>query len=321
MTRVLVTGATGFVGAHLCARLAQVPYVVRAALRAPGTPPAGVAEVAVVGDLGTQTDWRSALEGVDTVIHAAARAHRLDDHDPEETYLEVNARGTLTLARAAARAGVRRLVYLSTIKVNGEGRADRPYTEADEAHPGDAYARSKWAGETYLQEVVGTTTLKGVVVRAPLVYGPGVKGNFLQLLRWVHAGRPLPLGGIANARSLVSVWNLCDLLRVAIEHPAAPGGPWLVSDGEDLSTPELTRRIARVMGRPLRLVRVPAPLLRVAGALTGRGAQVRRLCDSLTVDIGATRTRLGWSAPMDVNQALERTARWYLSGAAPGAER
>jgi nucleoside-diphosphate-sugar epimerase len=126
----------------------------------------------------------------------------------------------------------------------------------------------------------------------------------------------VPLGGVANARSLVSVWNLCDLLRVAIEHPTAPGGPWLVSDGEDLSTPELVRRIARAMERPLILPRVPTPLLRLAGALTGRGAQVSRLCDSLTVDMSATRSRLGWSPPMDVNEALERTVRWYLSGGA-----
>jgi nucleoside-diphosphate-sugar epimerase len=313
MTRVLVTGASGFVGANLCACLAEARCLVRAALRTAGTPPAGVAEVAVVGDIGSQTDWRAALDGVDTVIHAAARAHRLANHDPEETYLEVNARGTLTLARAAARAGVQRFIYLSSIKVNGEGRADRPYSAADEAHPSDAYARSKLAGEEYLQEVVEASTLQGVVVRAPLVYGPGVKGNFLQLLRWVHAGRPMPFGGIANARSLVSIWNLCDLLRLVIEHPAAPGGPWLVSDGEDLSTPELVRRIARAMGRPIRLPRVPAPLLRLAGELTGRGAKVRRLCDSLTVDIGATRSRLGWRAPMGVDEALGRTVRWYLS--------
>jgi nucleoside-diphosphate-sugar epimerase len=316
MTRVLVTGATGFVGANLCACLAEARCLVRAALRTPGTPPAGVAEVAVVGDIGSQTDWRAALDGVDTVIHAAARAHRPENRDPEETYLEVNARGTLTLARAAARGGVRRFIYLSSIKVNGEGRVDRPYSAADDAHPGDAYARSKWEGEKHLQEVVEATTLQGVVVRAPLVYGPKVKGNFLQLLHWVCAGRPVPLGGVANARSLVSVWNLCDLLRVAIEHPAAPGGPWLVSDGEDLSTPELVRRIARAMQRPLILPRVPTPLLRLAGGLTGRGAQVRRLCDSLTVDMGATRSRLGWSPPMDVNEALERTVRWYLSGGA-----
>jgi nucleoside-diphosphate-sugar epimerase len=316
MTRVLVTGATGFVGGNLCARLAEAGYVVRAALRAPGTPPTGVAEVVVVGVLGSQTEWRGALDGVDTVIHAAARAHRPGDCGPEETYLEVNARGTLTLARAAASAGVRRFIYLSSIKVNGEGRPDRPYSATDDAHPSDPYARSKWAGERSLREVVEATTLQGVAVRAPLVYGPGVKGNFLQLLRWVHAGRPVPLGGIANARSLVSVWNLCDLLRLAIEHPAAPGEAWLVSDGEDLSTPELVRRIARVMGRPPRLPRVPVPLLRLAAVLTGRGEQLRRLCDSLTVDIGATRSRLGWSPPMDVNEALERTVRWYLSGGA-----
>jgi nucleoside-diphosphate-sugar epimerase len=313
MTRVLLTGATGFVGAHLGAFLADSSCVVRAALRTRGAALPGVAEVAAVGDIGAQTDWRAALDGVDTVIHAAARAHRPAGRDPEEPYLEVNARGTQTLARAAAQAGVRRFIYLSSIKVNGEGRADRPYSAADDAHPSDGYARSKWAGERYLREIAEGSMLQGVVVRAPLVYGPGVKGNFLQLLRWVHAGRPLPLGGIANARSLVSLWNLCDLLRRLIEHPAAPGGPWLVSDGEDLSTPELVRRIARAMGRPIRLPRVPAPLLRLAGELTGRGAQVRRLCDSLTVDIGPTRSRLGWSPPMGVNEALEHTVRWYVS--------
>jgi nucleoside-diphosphate-sugar epimerase len=290
---------------------------VRAALRTGGAPPAGVAESAVVGDIGAQTDWSAALDGIDTVIHAAALAHRLAERDAEETYLEINARGTLALARAAAHAGVRRFIYLSSIKVNGEGRADRAYVVDDEPAPGDAYARSKWAGERYLKEVVAASTLQGVVVRAPLVYGSGVKGNFFQLLRWVDAGRPLPLGAIDNARSLVSVWTLCDLLRLMVEHPAAPGDPWLVSDGEDLSTPELTRRIARGMGRAPNLWRIPPRLLRLAGELLGRGAQVRRLCDSLTVDSSVTRSRLDWSPPLGVDEALERTVRWYLTQGRP----
>src|SRR5271170_2995651 len=218
MRRVLLTGASGFVGRNLSLFLAGSSYVVRAALRRPHMEPVGVAESAVVGDITSQTDWNTALKGIDTVIHAAARVHCVND-TAEEPYFEVNARGTLGLARAAARAGVTRFIYLSSVKVNGEGEPDRPYTTSDEPHPGDAYARSKCLAERYLQDVVKVTAMQGVVVRAPLVYGPGVGGNFLRLLHWVQRGRPVPLGGIDNARSLVSVWNLCDLLRLTMEHP------------------------------------------------------------------------------------------------------
>ena len=318
MKRVLLTGATGFVGRNLCLLLAGAPYVVRAALHSPRTEPAGVAEAAVIGDITSQTDWGAALEGVDTVIHAAARAHRVND-TAEEPYFEVNARGTLCLARAALRAGVTRFIYVSTIKVNGEGEPDRPYSASDEPHPSDAYARSKWLGEKYLYEVVAATAMQGVVLRAPLVYGPEVKGNFLRLLHWVQTGRPVPLGGIDNARSLVSIWNLCDLLRLAMEHPAAAGGTWMVSDGEDLSTPELVRRIAHAMGRRVRLLPIPAPLLRLGGALLGKGAEMRRLCGSLTVDIAPTRERLGWAPPLSIDEALERTVVWYQAPGRPSA--
>jgi nucleoside-diphosphate-sugar epimerase len=316
MKRVLLTGATGFVGRNLCLLLEGAPYVVRAALRGPHTEPAGVAEAAVVGDITSQTDWRAALEGVDIVIHAAARAHRVND-TAEEPYFEVNARGTLCLARAALRAGVTRFIYVSTIKVNGEGEPDRPYAASDEPHPSDAYAKSKWLGEKYLHEVVAPTAMQGVVLRAPLVYGPEVKGNFLRLLHWVQTGRPVPLGGIDNARSLVSIWNLSDLLRLAMEHPAAAGGTWMVSDGEDLSTPELVRRIAHAMGRRVRLLPIPASLLHLGGALLGKGAKVRRLCGSLTMDIEATRKRLGWSPPLSIDEALERTVAWYQAPGRP----
>ena len=189
MKRVLLTGVTGFVGRNLCLLLAGAPYVVRAALRSPRTEPAGVAEAAGRRGyhLADRSSWGAALEGVDTVIHAAARAHRVND-TAEEPYFEVNARGTLCLARAALRAGVTRFIYVSTIKVNGEGEPDRPYTASDEPHPSDAYARSKWLGEKYLYEVVAATAMQGVVLRAPLVYRPGVKGNFLRLLHWVPNG-------------------------------------------------------------------------------------------------------------------------------------
>jgi nucleoside-diphosphate-sugar epimerase len=267
----------------------------------------------VVGDLDAHADWSAALEGVDIVIHAAARAHRPGD-TVVEPYLEVNARATLRLARAAAQAGVSRFVYLSSIKVNGDGRPDRPYSPADEARPGDAYARSKWLGEQYLQEVAAGSTLRGVVVRPPLVYGPGVRGNFLRLLQWVQTGRPIPLGAVHNARSLVSVWNLCDLLTVLVEHAAAGGRTWLVADGEDISTPELVRRIARAMGRPARLLAVPRPLLAAAARLTGLTAEFARLCGSLTVDSTATRAELGWSAPLPLTDGIARTVEWHLAG-------
>jgi len=317
MRRILLTGATGFVGRHLCARLAGAPYTVRAALRLPVAAPAGVAESAAVGSIGAHTDWDSALKDVDVVIHAAARAHRPND-TAVEPYLEVNARGTQHLAAAAARAGVERFIYLSSVKVNGEGRAERPYRADDAPHPEDVYANSKWLGEKYLWEVSRSSSMQPVVVRAPLVYGPEVKGNFLRLLRWVEEARLLPLGAVQNRRSLVSVWTLCDLLMHVVEHPAATHRTWMVSDGEDISTSDLVRRLAQALDRPARLLSIPPPLLRLAGNLLGRGAEVRRLCDSLTVDIAPTRELLGWSPPLSLDEALARTGSWYRSaGRAP----
>ena len=176
----------------------------------------------------------------------------------------------------------------------------------------------KWLGERYLQELAGSSAMRTVVVRAPLVYGPEVKGNFLRLLRWVDEARLLPLGAVQNRRSLVSVWTLCDLLVHLLEHPAAVNRTWMVSDGEDLSAPELVRRLAQALDRPARLLSIPPELLRLAGKLLGRGAEVQRLCDSLTVDIAPTRELLGWSPPLSVDEALARTVSWYrAAGRAP----
>ncbi len=309
--RVLVTGTTGFVGRMLCASLTEAGYRVRAALRTAGKAAAGV-ECVLVGDIGPHTDWESALRGSEFVVHLAARAHVLGGSRQDvQCYFDTNAEGTGRLAREAARLGVRRMVYLSSIKVNGEGRADRGYTSSDAPDPQDAYGSSKWQGECLLAEAAAGSTLENVTVRAPLVYGPGVRANFLRLLHRVDHEGLFPLGSVHNERSLVSVWNLCDLLVRMLRHPAAAGGTWMVSDGDDISTAELVRRLAALLGRRARVVATPLPLLRLVGGLLGRSAEVRRLCGSLKVDIAQTRQQLQWSPPVSLQDALARTVDWY----------
>lgn len=312
LSRVLVTGAGGFVGKTLCPMLAQAGYVVRAAVRTDRPLPVGASENAVVGEIGAGTDWRRALQGVDLVVHLAARAHVSSD-EPEGAAicLETNARGTQRLAIESGRSGVRRLVYLSTVKVNGEGIAGRAYSAEDLPRPCDAYGSSKWQGEEFLAAAAASSGMQAVVVRSPLVYGPGVRANFLRLLHWIDRERWLPFGAIRNQRSLVSVWNLCDLLARLLDHPTGSAQPWMVSDGQDVSTAELVQRIARAMGRRARLFPVPEALLRLAGVLLGKGVETQRLCNSLTVDIAATRQRLGWAPPLSMDEALVRTASWY----------
>jgi nucleoside-diphosphate-sugar epimerase len=314
MSRVLVTGANGFVGSILCPMLAQSGYAVRAATRADRPGPDGARERVVVGDIDGSTAWTAAVSGVDMVIHLAARAHALNDGiEDSRLCLQTNAYGTRRLAEEAARHGIRRFVYLSSVKVNGEETTQRAYSVDDVPHPLDAYGSSKWQAEQFLARTAASTGMQAVVVRSPLVYGPGVRANFRRLLRWVERERWLPLGAIRNQRSLVSVWNLCDLLIRLLEHPAAAGRAWMVSDGQDVSTPELVRRIARAMGRRARLIALPAPLLHLGAGLLGRQAQLRRLCGSLTVDIAPTVEQLGWSPPLSMDESLARTVGWYLS--------
>jgi nucleoside-diphosphate-sugar epimerase len=312
MTRVLVTGASGFVGNILCPMLAQAGYHVRAAVRGGKAAPAAIDEQVTIGEIDGRTDWMEALRDIELVIHLAARAHVLDD--PAEAaalYVETNANGTQRLAAEAARHGVRRFIFLSSVKVNGEESSGHPYRAGDSPDPRDAYARSKWQAEQHLWETVASAAMQAAVVRAPLVYGSGVRANFFRLLRWIDRERPLPLGAVRNRRSLVSAWTLSDLLIRLLDHPAAINHTWMVSDGEDISTPDLVRRIARLMGRRARLLQVPASLLRVAAEMLGKGPEVRRLCGSLTVDIEPTRERLGWSPPMSMDEALARTVSWY----------
>jgi nucleoside-diphosphate-sugar epimerase len=312
--RVLVTGATGFVGRVLCDTLARAGHVVRAAVRQDVGVPDCVSEKIVVGDIKAGTAWGEALAGVDAVVHLAARAHMLHACGSElGLYAEINGHATRGLAIASAQANIGRFIYLSSVKVNGEGTGDRAFTASDAPHPQDPYGDSKWLGEKLLAEVVSQTGMEAVVVRSPLVYGPGVRANFLRLMRWVDEGWLFPFGVVKNTRSLVSVWNLCDFIVLALRSSGAQNRTWMISDGADISTPQLVRLIGYTMNRRVRMAPVPVSLMRMGGALFGRGAEVERLCGSLVVDITPARCELGWSPPLTMTEGLERTVGWYVS--------
>jgi nucleoside-diphosphate-sugar epimerase len=314
MTRVLVTGAAGFVGRQLCEVLSGRGYTVRAALRTDISAPPQAAEQVVVGDINRRTDWDAALHQVQLVVHCAARAHVMGDVSGEsDRYMETNAYGTEQLARASLAAGVRRFVYLSSVKVNGERTSGRPFSCDDEPRPTDPYGVSKWAGESRLAAIAAASSMQTAVVRSPLVYGPRVRANFLRLMALVERRIPLPLASVTNTRSLVSVWNLCDLIERLLRDAILPNAVFMVSDGEDLSTPELLRRMGTALGRPARLLPVPVTALRVAAAIAGRRNEFERLCETLTVDISRTRSELKWTPPVSVDDGLARTARWYIS--------
>jgi len=302
--KVLVTGATGFVGTALCASFAASGYWVVPAVRCKS----GLLHEVVVGNLDASTNWRSALSGCDAVVHLAARVHVLDDtsKNPLALYRETNTDATLNLARQAATAGVKRFVFISTIKVNGEGR-DAPYCESDMPAPEDAYAMSKWEAEQGLQRIAQETGLGIVILRPPLVYGPGVKANFLRLMQMLQKGWPLPLGAICNRRSLLYLGNFVGAIRLCVEHPSAAGQTFLLDDGQPVSTPELIRAVAQAMGRSARLLAVPVKVLGLVGALLGKRAAVARLTGSLFVDSTSMRTRLGWKPPYTMQQGLEAT--------------
>ncbi|MHB1054072.1 MAG: UDP-glucose 4-epimerase family protein [Thiobacillus sp.] len=308
--KVLVTGANGFVGRELGTELLKHGHWVRGTLRQNKGSLVRTDEVeyVAVGAIDAATEWRDALVGCDVVVHLAARVHVMDDKasDPLVEFREVNTEGTLNLARQAAQAGVKRFVFISTIKVNGEGR-DEPYLETDVAAPEDAYAISKWEAEQGLQRIAADTGLEVVILRPPLVYGPGVKANFLRLMRTVERGWPLPLGAIRNRRSLLYLGNFVDAIRLCVEHPAAAGQTFLLDDGEPVSTPELIRAMASAMGRPARLLAVPVGVLGLAGALLGKRAAVSRLTGSLFVDSLAIRSRLAWTPPYTMRQGLDAT--------------
>ena len=303
-------------GRALCPVLLKAGYAVRVALRQAPMPsfPQEI-EPVVVGEIGSNTSWDEALAGIDTVIHLAARVHVMQETAPNAlmAFRQVNTAGTQHLAQQAAVAGVRRLIYLSSIKVNGEETMDVPFTERDTPDPQDAYAVSKWEAEQVLLRVGGETGLEIVIVRLPLVYGPGVGGNFLRLLQWVKRGLPLPLGSLNNRRSLIYLGNLVDVLALCVRHTNAAGKTFLVSDGEDVSTTELIRRVAASLGGAPRLLPFPPGLLRLAGLVIGKSAAVDRLLGSLVVDSSAIRRELSWLPPYSMQQGLVETARWFCS--------
>ncbi len=303
---IAVTGANGFVGAAVVAALARSGRDVRPIGRHPK------AGMVAVGDIGPDTDWSQALQGVTSLVHCAARVHVMKETqaDALAAFRSVNVAGTQRLAEQAAGAGVQRFVFVSSVKVHGEStQPGAPFRATDTPTPLDAYGQSKWEAEQALWAVCRATGMQGVVVRPPLVYGPGVRANMARLMKLVASGLPLPLGGIRNRRSLVALDNLSDLLVSCIDHAAATGRTFLASDGEDLSTPDLIRQMALAMGRSARLIPVPVGLLRLGGQLTGQSAEVARLVDSLQVDLSTTKKVLSWSPPVSVLEGLQRMAR------------
>lgn len=308
--KALVTGANGFVGSALCVRLKSEGLDLNATVRNAD----GSKDRMVVGEIGPDTNWQKALEGVDVVVHLAARVHHMQDNanDSLAAYRAVNTEATLNLARQAASAGAKRLIYLSSIKVNGEGCA-RPYTEADRPMPQGAYAVSKHEAEVGLLSLARESGLEVVILRPPLVYGPRVKANFLSMMRWIYKGVPLPLAGIRNARSLVALDNLVDLIAICLRHPEAANRVFLVGDGEDLSTPELLEKTAAAMGKRTRLFEVPTFMLNLTGRLTGKPEVIQRLLSSLQVDITNARQTLGWAPPVSVDRALQATVEYFLA--------
>jgi nucleoside-diphosphate-sugar epimerase len=305
---ILVTGVSGFVGRAVVKRLVAdgIATNVVAAMRRSDGVYEGVRSVQV-GDMHATTDWSQALKGVKAIVHCAARVHVMQEAstDPLEEYRQVNVKGTLSLALQASRLGVRRFVFVSSIKVNGEATLlNHPFTADDMPAPLDPYGISKLEAEKGLREIEFCTGMEVVIIRSPIVYGYGVKANFASLLIWVARGIPLPLGSIQNLRSMVALDNLVDLLVTCLTHPAASGQTLLVSDGEDVSTSELLRLTGQAMGKTVLLIPIPTSLLKLGATFLGKEAIVKRLCDSLQVDIEKTRRLIGWNPPLTLKQGL-----------------
>jgi UDP-N-acetyl-alpha-D-quinovosamine dehydrogenase len=308
--KVLLTGASGFVGKGCSEALGRAHCVLNAVrVRS------GFQHQVIIPSIDAGTQWAEALVACDIVIHCAARVHVMNESvsDPLQAFREVNVEGTANLARQAAAAGVKRFIFLSSIKVNGEfSGLGAPFTSSDEPAPEDPYGVSKTEAEQALKDICAETGMEYVIIRPPLVYGPSVKANFLSMLKWVARGVPLPLGGIRNnKRSLVYVENLVDLIKVCIEHSAAANQTFLVSDDDDVSTRELLERVAKALGVKSRLLPIPLSWLGFAGKLLGKKDIEQRLSSSLQVDISHTKNTLDWQPRYSMEEGLAKTAAWY----------
>ena len=314
MPEILITGATGFIGKAVVNRLLaekesrRVAVAMRTSVkqRTPRVVPF------VTGDLGPSTDWTIALKGILVVVHCAARVHLNVDksNNPLKESRRVNVEGTLNLARQSAAKGVKRFVFVSSIKVNGDiTKPGEPFTADDDPAPLDAYGVSKMEAEQGLLEIAQQTNMEVVIIRPPLVYGPGAKANFAAMLRWLKSGVPLPFGSIHNQRSLVALDNLVDLISICLSHPSAANEIFLIADGEDVSTSELLRRICKEVGWPIRLFPAPSNWLKIMAAILGRKDLARRLCESLQVDDEKTRRLLNWTPPLSLDEGLKKATK------------
>jgi len=308
--RLLITGATGFIGRNLCKQAVSDGWDVR-----PATRDTEIVGGVKVGDLSVNTDWSVALKNVDIVIHLAARVQIMDDtaNNPLEEYRRINTDATLALAKQAEKSGVKRFIYLSTIKVNGESTLPGfRFKPDDEFIPTEPYALSKYETEQGLLKIARESQMEIVIIRPPLVYGPEVKANFLSMMKWLHKRIPLPFGAIHNKRSFVALDNLVDLILTCIDHPAAVNQVFLVSDGEDLSTTELLNRVSAALDKKPRLLPVNQQLLEFVLVLLGKKEMAKRLFGSLQIDISKTKEMLNWSPPVSVDQQLQKTAQHFL---------
>lgn len=317
MDKVLITGANGFVGRHLCQAMCRAGFSVRGTIWKADIFHADENEVEYVflEDIGPETDWNESLKDVDMVVHLAGRAHMLRENplDPmvRQAYDQVNTLGTIRLAQMAAAADVRKFIFLSSAGVNGKETHHRPFLETDEPRPSSIYALSKLRAEEGLRQMHNQGQFSLVIIRPPLVYGPDVPGNFLRLLRIVDLKVPLPFGRINNKRSIVGINNLVNFIMLCLREPAGSGETFLVSDGEDLSTPELIRRIAAFSGRRQYLLPIPYRILQMIANALGKKEVLEKLCNSFQIDIEKAKNLLKWSPPFSVDEELEQTVKWY----------
>lgn len=317
MKKILVTGASGFLGSALMTQLVDnVEFTPLAALRRDYSQLSAKVKSVVVGDLHASTDWEQALFEVDVVIHTAARVHVMNDSvsNPLTEFRRVNFEGTMALARQAAESNVKRFIFISSIKVNGEMTADEvPFLPNDKFVPDDPYALSKYETEQGLLALAEETGLEVVIIRPPLVYGPGVRANFASMISWVQKGVPLPFGAIHNQRSLVALDNLVSFIVHCIGHPKAANEIFLISDNKDVSTTELLQNVAMAFGKKARLVPIPAGLMSFAAKLVGKGDMADRLFGSLQIDSSKARELLSWEPVTTMGEQLKKTADAYLN--------